>query len=112
MTRSIKTPLHGVSLKVILTDLVERYDWEELGDRIRIKCFQMNPSIKSSLTFLRKTEWARRKVEDLYLRAHDKPVPKRAPLPPTPEVEKKDSPRKEPRSGINPWTGKPYTGDE
>ena len=59
-------PLHGVTLQVILERLVEYYGWEELGQRIRIRCFTSDPSIKSSLTFLRKTPWARLKVENLY----------------------------------------------
>lgn len=60
-------PLHGKTLEVILTYLVDQYGWEELGEIIPINCFINNPSIKSSLTFLRKTSWARKKVEDLYL---------------------------------------------
>jgi uncharacterized protein (DUF2132 family) len=66
---SSKDPLHGVTLETIVKTLVERYGWEELGYRIRIRCFQSNPSIQSSLTFLRKTPWARKKVEDLYIGA-------------------------------------------
>lgn len=61
-------PLHGVTLKIIVAELVEEYGWEELGRRIKIKCFISNPSINSSLKFLRKTLWARQKVEALYLR--------------------------------------------
>jgi len=60
-------PLHGVTLEMIVTRLVERYGWEELGNRIRIKCFTNDPSISSSLKFLRRTPWAREKVEALYL---------------------------------------------
>lgn len=60
-------PLHGKTLEAILTHLVAHFGWEELGRRIRINCFNSNPSIKSSLTFLRKTPWARKKVEDLYI---------------------------------------------
>jgi uncharacterized protein (DUF2132 family) len=60
-------PLHGVTLEKMLVFLVEHYGWEELGRRICIRCFNSDPSIQSSLKFLRKTEWARRKVEDLYL---------------------------------------------
>lgn len=63
-----KNPLHGVTLEMILADLVEHYGWEELGQTINIKCFIHEPSIKSSLKFLRKTPWAREKVEGLYLR--------------------------------------------
>ena len=62
-------PLHGVTLEMIVTQLLEKYGWEELGKRINIKCFTSNPSIRSSLKFLRKTPWARQKVENLYLRA-------------------------------------------
>jgi uncharacterized protein (DUF2132 family) len=65
-------PLHGKTLEMILTQLVDHYGWEELGNRIRINCFTSNPSIKSSLTFLRKTPWARQKVEALYIRLLDK----------------------------------------
>ena len=64
-----KNPLHGVTLEMILTDLVEHYGWEALGQTINIKCFIHEPSIKSSLKFLRKTPWAREKVEGLYLRS-------------------------------------------
>ncbi len=60
-------PLRGVTLKVIVSTLVERYGWEELGRRSSIKCFTTDPSINSSLKFLRKTPWAREKVEALYL---------------------------------------------
>lgn len=60
-------PLHGKTLEMIVTHLVEMYGWEELGERIRINCFRDNPSIKSSLKFLRITPWARKKVEDLYI---------------------------------------------
>jgi uncharacterized protein (DUF2132 family) len=61
-----KDPLHGVTLEMILHRLVEQYGWEKLGRMIRIRCFNNDPSIKSSLTFLRKTPWARTKVENLY----------------------------------------------
>jgi len=60
-------PLHGKTLEFIVTELVAHFGWEELGELIRINCFISNPSIKSSLTFLRKTPWARKKVEDLYV---------------------------------------------
>jgi len=59
--------LHGVTLAAVLAHLVDEYGWEELGDRIKIRCFIDNPSIKSSLTFLRKTPWARTRVELLYM---------------------------------------------
>ena len=60
-------PLHGVKLATIVEELVEIYGWEELGQRIRINCFNSDPSVKSSLKFLRRTPWAREKVEQLYL---------------------------------------------
>jgi uncharacterized protein (DUF2132 family) len=62
-----KARLEGVTLQAMLTELVEEYGWEGLGDRISIKCFLLDPSMGSSLTFLRKTPWARTKVERLYL---------------------------------------------
>jgi uncharacterized protein (DUF2132 family) len=62
-------PLHGITLAVILESLVAQYGWEEMGDRINIRCFNHDPSIKSSLKFLRRTPWAREKVEQLYLRS-------------------------------------------
>ncbi|PWJ44718.1 VF530 family protein [Sediminitomix flava] len=61
-------PLHGVKLADILEELVAYYGWEELGQRIKINCFNSNPTTKSSLKFLRRTPWAREKVEQLYLR--------------------------------------------
>ncbi|MFA5352853.1 MAG: VF530 family protein [Thermodesulfovibrionales bacterium] len=65
-------PLHGITLEMILTRLVEQYGWDEMGRLIRIRCFTHDPSITSSLKFLRKTPWARKKVEDLYLRLQRK----------------------------------------
>lgn len=62
-----KDPLHGLTLEAILLDLVEKYGWEGLAERIPIRCFSSDPSLKSSLTFLRRTPWARAKVEKLYL---------------------------------------------
>lgn len=63
-----KDPLHGITLKMMLTELQQDLDWSGLAARIDIKCFSQNPSIKSSLTFLRRTPWAREKVEKLYIR--------------------------------------------
>jgi len=60
-------PLHGLTLEGILNHLIEHYGWEEMGKRIDIRCFNLDPSLKSSLAFLRKTPWARKKVEDMYL---------------------------------------------
>jgi uncharacterized protein (DUF2132 family) len=62
-----KDPLHGVTLERILNELVDELGWEELGHQVPVRCFQFDPSIKSSLTFLRKTPWARTKVENLYV---------------------------------------------
>ncbi len=76
-------PLHGITLEMMLTHLVEHYGWEEMGRLIRIRCFTYDPSIKSSLAFLRKTPWARKKVENLYMkqkriRRHRKKISKEA----------------------------------
>lgn len=65
-------PLHGQTLEMVVAYLVERYGWEELGARIRIRCFNSDPSVKSSLKFLRKTPWARKKVENLFISAQSK----------------------------------------
>jgi uncharacterized protein (DUF2132 family) len=67
MEEQPKNPLHAKTLEMILQHLVDLYGWEDLGQIIRINCFTYNPSIKSSLAFLRKTPWARKKVEDLYI---------------------------------------------
>ena len=68
MEEQPKNPLHGKTLEMILQHLVDLYGWEDLGQIIRINCFTYDPSIKSSLVFLRKTPWARKKVEELYIR--------------------------------------------
>ena len=60
-------PLHGITLEKVVKSLVAHYGWDDLGSIVRIRCFQSDPSVKSSLKFLRKTPWARKKVEDLYL---------------------------------------------
>ncbi len=67
-TSNPNDPLHGLTLEMILTRLLDHYGWEKLGGKIAINCFKKDPSINSSLKFLRKTEWARKKVETLYLR--------------------------------------------
>ncbi len=67
MTEQKNNPLHGLTLETIVTRLAEHYGWESLGEQISIRCFQADPSVKSSLKFLRKTPWAREKVEQLYL---------------------------------------------
>ncbi len=66
-------PLHGITLEQIVTKLQAHYGWEELGRSINIRCFQSDPSIKSSLKFLRKTPWARTKVEELYIKMQSSP---------------------------------------
>ena len=67
MSEQTNNPLHGVTLEQLLTRLLEQYGWEGLAQRIDINCFKSDPSIKSSLKSLRKTEWARKKVERLYI---------------------------------------------
>lgn len=69
MKQQSKDPLHGITLQMIVEQLVAFYGFDTLGELIKIKCFTTNPSIKSSLTFLRKTDWARKQVEELYLRS-------------------------------------------
>lgn len=71
--KSSNDPLHGVTLEQIVNSLVENYGWDELGNQIDIKCFTSTPSVNSSLKFLRKTPWARKKVENLYLASKTAP---------------------------------------
>lgn len=66
--KSSKDPLHGITLQKIVEQLVQYYGFDTLGELIKIKCFNENPSVKSSLTFLRKTDWAQKKVEELYVK--------------------------------------------
>ena len=68
-------PLHGVTLEKVVTRLVEHYGWDGLAQRVDINCFKSDPSIKSSLKFLRRTEWARNKVESLYISTFQKKSP-------------------------------------
>lgn len=68
-------PLHGITLEMVVTELVDRYGWDGLAQRIEINCFKKDPSIKSSLKFLRKTQWARDKVESLYVSTFEKKSP-------------------------------------
>lgn len=71
MTRERKQdPLHGITLEKIVTQLEEKYGWEQLGQKIKIKCFTTDPSVSSSLKFLRRTPWARKKVEMLFLKTN------------------------------------------
>ena len=72
-----RDPLHGLTLEAIVTALVARYDWPGLGERIPVRCFLIDPSIKSSLRFLRRTPWARAKVEGLYRSMLHDPLPER-----------------------------------
>lgn len=72
MNVQLKNPLHGVSLQMILEILEAEYGFEKLGQSVKIKCFTQNPSVQSSLTFLRKTPWAREKVERLYIQLQAK----------------------------------------
>lgn len=66
--QTAKDPLHGVTLEMMLNQLVEYYGWEVMAEQVRIRCFHFEPSVKSSLAFLRKTPWARKEVETLYRR--------------------------------------------
>ncbi len=75
MAEQPNNPLHGITLEALLTRLVEHYGWDELGREIDIRCFNWEPSIKSSLKFLRKTQWARDQVEALYLHTDFEPPP-------------------------------------
>ena len=74
-----RDPLHGVTLEQILNQMVQRYGWNEMADRIPIRCFQFDPSVKSSLTFLRKTPWARQKIEEWFIAQVWGPAPVQAP---------------------------------
>jgi uncharacterized protein (DUF2132 family) len=62
-----RDPLHGITLEAIVTQLVERHGWAELGKRVPVRCFRHNPTIKSSLTFLRNTPWARERIEQMFI---------------------------------------------
>jgi uncharacterized protein (DUF2132 family) len=68
-----RDPLHGVTLEHMVKQLVQRHGWSEMGRRIPVRCFQFNPSVKSSLQFLRKTTWARQRVEDWFIAEHLNP---------------------------------------
>jgi len=111
-------PMHGKTLKAMMTELVDRFGWEELSERISIRCFSNDPSLKSTLNFLRKTPWARTKVENLYrlevakvapAGPHSKePATELAPKPKKRSVK----PRTEPAMPkVNLWTGKPHEED-
>lgn len=82
-------PLHGVTLEALLTELVARHGWEELGRRIEVRCFNYDPSITSSLKFLRKTPWAREKVENWFIweLPQRPPEPRPKPVGPAPVIE-------------------------
>ena len=72
MVTQPNNPLHGIKLEQIINDLVDHYGWEYMGHEINIRCFTHNPSVKSSLKFLRRTPWARAKIETMYLRMIEK----------------------------------------
>ncbi|QYJ87457.1 VF530 family protein [Shewanella mesophila] len=94
-------PLHGIKLENLLNDLVDHYGWEELGQRIDIRCFNHDPSIKSSLKFLRKTPWAREKVEYLYLKMNKLPLPKLKPQQELPAAKTPSSSKNQRSSSVN-----------
>jgi len=103
-------PLHGITLEMLLTQLVARYGWAELGRRTRLHCFLVDPSMTSSLRLLRRTPWARQKVERLYLASLPRAQrPKRTEVPPAkpdavhPELPRKRADRPAPKS---PWSQK------
>ncbi|MDI3325532.1 VF530 family protein [Pontibacterium granulatum] len=73
MTTQKNNPLHGITLERIVTELEAHYGWQRLGELINIRCFKSDPSVKSSLKFLRKTPWARAKVEELYIKTQVSP---------------------------------------
>ena len=80
MSQQPNNPLHGISLATMVTELELRYGWDGLAQRININCFKSDPSVKSALKFLRKTPWAREKVENLYVRSlSQKPAKERKP---------------------------------
>ena len=70
--KQVNNPLHGITLEQIVNSLVDHYGWNELGNRINIRCFTNDPSVKSSLKFLRKTPWARTRVEELFIATQKK----------------------------------------
>jgi len=70
-----KNPMHGITLEEVVTKLMDKYGWDELGQKIDINCFNSDPSIKSSLKFLRRNQWARNKVEKLYISTFENPSP-------------------------------------
>ncbi|GGP47031.1 hypothetical protein GCM10009347_12970 [Shewanella algicola] len=108
-------PLHGIKLETIVTELVEKYGWEELASRINIMCFKENPSVKSSLKFLRKTPWARDKVEYLYLKANKLPLPppkddSRRPVAPHAAAKKPQTVKAQTKKSTD-TSGKPVNAD-
>ena len=99
MSTQPNNPLHGITLQMILEHLVDKLGWEEMGEQVDIRCFQNEPSIKSSLKFLRRTPWARKEVEDLYLavlegRKLSKPKKRTPKSKPKPQPKPKSQPRK------------------
>lgn len=74
MNNNPNDPLHGITLEKVINKLVEFYGWDELGKKVKINCFKEDPSVKSSLKFIRKTYWARLKVEKLYIKTFNEPI--------------------------------------
>ena len=93
-TEQPRNPLHGVTLEQIITDLVDTFGWELLAQQVNVNCFRDNPSVKSSLKFLRKTQWARDKVESLYVYA----IVRGKPLKPQAEYQAQARPAAKPKS--------------
>jgi uncharacterized protein (DUF2132 family) len=99
-------PLHGIKLETILVYLVDKFGWEELGLRFNLRCFTHDPSIKSSLAFLRKTQWARDKVEYLYLKSNKLPLP-----PPKDPMFDKDKPQPSAHTNAKPKQTSPKSSN-
>ena len=93
-----RDPLHGVTLETVVKQLVDRHGWQAMGDRIPIRCFILNPSVKSSLTFLRKTPWARKKVEAWFVEESEV-SPEEPPHPGPPAGDGQERANLEPRFG-------------
>ncbi len=108
-------PLHGVKLESLLTELVDHYGWESLGEDMNLNCFKSNPSIKSSLKFLRKTPWAREKVESFYLyrfKGLPRPNDEQYELPPRDRTIPLDQQTKAPRDIISRKSEPVATGEK
>ena len=105
-TPSARDPLHGITLEAIVCELEAYFGWEELGQRIPVRCFTHDPSVKSSLKFLRRTLWAREEVEKLYVAKFAKVQSKQLKAKPESKTKTKTEPK--PPSAPNPWASGAY----